>query len=431
MERFEPLGALGVALAAGLLIGLEREQAAGRDEHRPFPGGVRTHPLVALCAALGSLLLPTVGAWLLAALFLALVVLLAVGYLDDVRRGRDRGLTSEVAFLLTFLLGALAGSRGVIEPAGHEAIVVLGVAVVGTLLLSAKVPLHAIAGKLSREDVLATLKFLIVAVVVLPLLPDATYGPLEVLNPFEIGLMIVLIAGLGFVGYAAIRLLGPGRGLGVTGLLGGLVSSTAVTLSMSGRAKAHPELAPSCALAVVLASTIMNVRVAVETAIVHPPLLSMLALPLGAMLVAGLVACAVLWRDHRRAAARTDGEGPTFANPFELSSAVKFGLLYAAILFASKAASTYLGSGGSYLAGVVGGLTDVDAITLSMASLAQQGLPGEVAVTTILLGVFANTLVKGGMALAVGGRSFGKLILAAQAGVLAAGGLALAALWLG
>lgn len=427
MDHYEPFASLGTALAVGLLIGLERQQSApeGAAENY-FLGGVRTYPLVSLGGAVGALFVPLYGIWILLALLLAQVAFQLVAFADDVKRGASRGLTTEAAFLLTFLLGALAGSQGLLEPVSHKVMVVLSVGVVATLLLSAKATLHDLVGRATRQDVFATVKFLIVAVVVLPLLPDQTYGPLDVLNPFKIGLMIVLIAGIGFVGYGAIRVLGSGKGLGLTGLIGGLVSSTAVTLSMSSRAKGDKALAPICAMAVVLASTVMFARIAAEVAVVNRALLPLLLVPLGAMTAAGGLAAAVLFRGAQRA--QSEAAQVSFANPFELSSAVKFGLLYGAILFASKAATIYLGSSGVYLAGALAGATDVDAITLSMASLAKQGsIEPQVAVTTILIGAATNSCVKAGMAVALGGWLFGRQLLLAFGGVLLAGGVALLA----
>jgi len=302
------------------------------------------------------------------------------------------------------------------------------VAVAATILLSSKPALHKMAQKVSKEDTYATLKFLVVAVVALPLLPNQIMGPLAVLNPFNVGLMIVLIAGIGFIGYVAIRILGTGRGLAITGLVGGLVSSTAVTLSFSGRAKETPRLAPGCALAVVLASAIMYGRVLVEVAVVYAPLLRRLIVPMLAMLVAGAVVSFIFYRRAQEAA--KEKADVKFDNPFELSSAIKFGALYAGVLLVAKAATVYLGAGGTYLAGILAGTTDVDAITLSMAALARDGLDQNVAVTTIILGSASNTVVKGGMAVVLGGGVFGRQIALAFGIMLAAGLAGVAFLWL-
>src|SRR5512146_652224 len=248
---------------AGLLIGLERERSKPSDESRlAFLGGARTHPLLALVGGTSMLVARETGVVAVVVPFAALVALLALNYAGEVWRDVHRGITSEAAFLLSFLLGVLALTRGVLEER-QKVFVVASIAGVATFLLSAKPTLHPLAKRISTEDVAGTLKFLIVAVVVLPLLPDRTYGPLDVLNPFQVGVLMVLISGLSFAGYAAIRLLGPRKGLGLTGLLGGLVSSTAVTLSMARRAKERPEIEDSAALAVMLASTVMFARILV------------------------------------------------------------------------------------------------------------------------------------------------------------------------
>jgi uncharacterized membrane protein (DUF4010 family) len=425
MEGQEPFLSLGLAIAAGLLIGLEREQSASSaTAAESFLGGARTHPLVALVGGLAVLLSRQLGAGIAIAAFAALVVFLVVNYADDVRRGADRGITSEAAFLVSFLLGALSLSEGVLAPPTRKIFAVAATAVVATLLLSSKPALHPIVRRASREDVTATLKFLIVAVVVLPLLPDRTLGPLDVLNPRQIGWMLALITGIGFLGYAAIRLLGPQRGLGLTGLVGGLVSSTAVTLSMSARAREEPRLVHELALAVVLASSIMFFRVAVVVGVVNPALLRTLAWPMGLMALAGLGASGVLYSRSQHEGGKA--QPVAFKNPVELGAAIKFALLFAGVLLGSKAASTWLGVGGAYVAGLVAGTADMDAVALSMARLAQREIPAEVATTAIFLGAVSNTVVKAGLAAFLGGWGFGRRVALAFLCVLAAGAAGLA-----
>jgi len=266
LEPYELYVSLGLAIAAGLLIGIERELSAPRDSaDGSFLGGARTHPLVALVAGLSVLVSRETGWPVVVAAFASLILFLVVNFFDDVRRGAERGLTSEAAFLVSFLLGALSLTRDVIRPREYKFLAVAGVAVVATALLSAKPALNPLVRRLSRQDVVATLKFLILSVVVLPLLPDRAFGPFDALNPRQIGTLVVLMAGISFLGYAAIRFLGPQRGLGLTGLVGGLASSTAVTLSMSARARDEPRLADSLALSVVLSSSIMFVRMGISS----------------------------------------------------------------------------------------------------------------------------------------------------------------------
>ncbi|WP_375769265.1 DUF4010 domain-containing protein [Archangium gephyra] len=431
MDSYEPFLSLGLALAAGFLIGQEREYSAPepREGRESFLGGSRTYPLVSLAGAASVLVARQLGPWLMLLSLAALGALLVVSYAGDVRQGRSHGLTSEVSLLLSFLLGALALTQGVLEPMRVKVLVVAGLTVVATTLLSMKPELHAFLGRLQKRDVSAGVQLLFVAVVVVPLLPDATYGPLDVLNPRQLGWLTLLIAGIGFAGYVAIQALGSRRGLVVTGLIGGLVSSTAVTLTFSGRAKGAPrELAQGCALAVMLASSLMFLRVMGEVAVVNPPMVRLVAVPMGAMAATLLVASALLYRRSREVReVRGEGSEMQFSNPFALGSALKFTLLFALVLLGASAATASLGHRGAYLAGLLAGLTDVDAITLSMANLARTAaLPEDVAVTTLFLGTASNTLTKGIMATVVGGWRFGRWLLLVFAVTLAVGALALA-----
>jgi uncharacterized membrane protein (DUF4010 family) len=429
VSEYEPFLSLGVAAAAGLLIGLERERSRPEDGIESFVGGARTHPLFALVGALSALAARQLGPAAVVVPFLGLVVLLAVNYAGDVRRNLGRGITSEAAFLLSFLLGVLALSEGVVEPLGRRLLTVAAVAVVATFTLSSKPVTHALARRISREDLTATLTFLVVVVVVLPLLPDQAYGPYRVLNPFQIGVLLVLISGISFLGYVAVRLLGPQRGLGVTGLVGGLVSSTAVTLSLSGRARQRPEAADPVAMAVVLASTVMFARVLAIAAVVNRALLPALAPPLVGATLGGLAASWVLWRRARAVAIAADAL--EVRNPFELGRALQFALLFAVVLLGSRAATEELGAVGTYAAGVVAGSTDVDAITLSMARLGGGAVPLRVAATTVFLGVVSNTVVKGVLAAVVGGAGLGRRVGAGFLASFAAGAVGLAAAWWG
>ncbi|GMV79973.1 MAG: hypothetical protein AMXMBFR7_11570 [Planctomycetota bacterium] len=434
METYEPFVALAVAVGCGLLIGLQREQAAfaeGGREDQGFLGGVRTHPLYALVGALAMLLARQIGYWLVGAALVAVSVPLVLAYQDDLRKGRDRGLTSEMAFFVSFFCGALAMSQGLAEPFTNRLVLVAAVAIATTALLSTKEPLHGLVKKVTREELYATLIFLVVAAIVLPLAPDEAMGPLGTLNPFHIGLMVVLMSSISFVGYVAIRWMGPGRGLGVTGLVGGLVSSTAVTLSVSGRAKHEPGLASACALAVVLASCVVPLRVLLEVGAVNPSLLRIASLPLAVLLLAGLAGAYVLHRKRVQTPPQATVEDKArLKNPFELGQAVKFGLLFAAVRLACKAAETYLGTSGLLVAGVLGGLTDMDAVTLSMARMAREGTDERLATTCILAAGMSNTVVKGVLAWTLGGGAYGRYVAAASAAVVLAGGLGIAAVWL-
>lgn len=436
--RYEPYISLAVAVGAGLVLGLEREQARFRDggAHPAATfAGARTHPLLALFGGICALLANHYGVSVLIVGFAAVAWLAVSAYKaaeahPPVQRpdgGIDLGGTSEVTALLSFGLGALASSTDVFANTAEKLLIVTASTVVAAALLSMKPILHRLAQRLSNEDVLAAVKFSVAAVLVFPWLPDVAMGPYGAFNPAEIGMMILLIAGLDFVGYIGVRLLDARRGLLMTGLLGGLVSSTAVTLSMSGRARDEPELHGVRALAVLLASTVMFARVIVEVAVIHRPLVSVVAIPIGAMTVVGLLVVGVLYL--RRDEQIPEQAALKITNPFEMSSAIKFGALFALVLFAAKAADANLGAGGTYVAGVVSGLADVDAITLSMAKMSADGLSHAVAATTILLATATNSLVKAGIACAVGGWAYGRVVLAGITLSLAAGGIGLAFVW--
>lgn len=426
---FETVAGLGVSLAIGLFIGLERQRAIVRVEGDDvLLGGVRTFPLIAIAGSACALLSSVTSPWLVAAGLLGLVGLVAVHRVTLTPEQREGGLTTEVAALVTFLLGALACidiDRG-FNDASDRLLLVAALGVVTTLLLSIKPKLHEIVRKVSDEDVFATVQILVVAVVVLPLLPDEAFGPFDAIQPRQIGKMILLVGGVSFVGYVASRLMGAGRGLVVTGLIGGLVSSTAVTFSMSRRAKDDERVRPAAAVAVVAASSVMLVRVLVAVAVVHAPLLPRLVVPAGAMaLVGGALLIPLVVQARRGEKATAD---VVLKNPFELKSAVVFGVLFAVVIFISKAARATLGDTALYLAALVAGTTDVDAITLSTAALASEGLALDIAATTILIACFANTIVKGGIAWTSGGRAFGLVVARVFGAMMLAGGLALAAM---
>lgn len=422
MNTYEPFICLGVSLGVGLLIGLQREQSAHQDGHAEgdYLGGIRTYPMYALAGALTVLLAQKLSMWLLPAALVVLSTPLILAYAQDLKDHKDRGLTSEVSFVLAFLLGALALADGVISPMSTRLLLVAAMGVAITALLSMKKPLHGLAKRVSSEDMYSTMKFLVLAVIVLPLLPNTTVGPLDVLNPFSVGLMIVLMAGVSFAGYVAVRLLGAGHGLGLTGLIGGLVSSTAVTLAVSGRARNDATLANSCALAVILASTVMVGRVALVISAVNRELLKVVAVPLAGMVAGGLIAALVLFLLTRNDAKATSTD-MHFKNPFELGTAFKFGAIYVVILFITKGAVTYFGNSGVYIASLLGGLTDMDAVTLSMSRLGGAGLDMTVAAIAILIAAASNTCVKTGLSISLGGWHFGKRVLLAFVGVLAAG----------
>ncbi|MCP3869815.1 MAG: MgtC/SapB family protein [Gammaproteobacteria bacterium] len=381
----------GAALGLGMLIGMERERT--RNEERAF-AGVRTFALVALLGATAAyageqLAIP----WIVGLVFMAIMALVGVAYYVSAQNGQI-GATTEVSVLITFFVGSMC-AWGEVGIAG-------AVAVVTMLLLALKGWLHNLATHIESSDVEATLKFAIITLIVLPLVPNTNYGPegLEVINPYKTWLMVVLIAGLNFFGYILVKVVGREHGLGITGLLGGLVSSTAVTLSFSQRSRVEPNLAPVLALAILLAWTVMFFRVVVEVGVVNPTLARSLTLGMLLMGVTSLAICFILWKRNRTT---EKAEVESGNNPFELGDAIKFGGVFAVVIFVASAAQVYLGNTGLYLAGALAGLTDVDAIALSMANLAWENPANTgAAARTIVIAVISNTMVKCGMAIWLG-----------------------------
>ncbi len=398
----------GAALAIGVLIGLQREYAYGGSDEELF-AGVRTFPLISLLGCTGALMADELSnPWGLIGLLLPMGALILAAHFVGAWRGGDMGLTTEMATLLAFAAGALCYWSYLPLAAA--------VGVAATVLLSLKPEMHAFAQRITREDIYATLKFAVITVIVLPLLPDRGFGPppLDVVNPHEIWLMVVLISGISFLGYVLIKLVGPRQGISLTGLLGGLVSSTPVTLSFSERSQKEKELGKPFALAIVVAWSMTYLRVLVEVATLNGQLLRKLWPPMIAASLVGLAYGAYLYLSQPT---REEGEVP-FSNPFELGTALKFGLLYAVVLVVSKAAGVYTGDAGVYLSSFIAGLPDADAVTLSIAQLtgraggqAEAGLTVTTGARAIVIGAMANTLAKGGIVLGTGAAELKRAIL--------------------
>ncbi|MCC6847542.1 MAG: MgtC/SapB family protein [Deltaproteobacteria bacterium] len=398
----------GAALGLGVLLGLERE----RSKTPAGFAGVRTFGLFAVTGAVAAFLDAALDRpWLALGLFAAVAALVVVSYAVSARRG-ELGITTEVSALLAFLMGYLC-------VAGHP-MLAAGLAVASGGVLALKEWLHRLAGRIEPADVEATLKFAIVSIIVLPLVPNESFGPapLDVVNPYKIWLMVVLISGLNFASYVLVKTVGAEHGIGLTGLLGGLVSSTAVTLGFAQRSREAPAQAAALGLGILVAWTVMFARVVVLVGAVAPGLAPRVA---AAMAALGLPCLAISWLLWRRRRAKETASVRAGANPFELGQAIRFGVIFGAITFVAKAAQVYLGDAGLYLAGAIAGLTDVDAIALSMAQLAvAMPASAEAAVRTIVIAVASNTLVKAGIAVFLGAPGLRRVVLAATGVILVA-----------
>ncbi len=412
MEPSQLFLRFGASLAIGFMIGLQREFAT-RGEDQEIVAGERTFALMGLVGALAAMAADELQSPLA---FIGIILLLgifsAVAYFIDAWRGYV-GLTTEVAIVVTVLIGALS----------YWGYLVLAVAlgIATTMLLSLKLETDRFVRALTREDIFAALQFAVISAIILPVLPNVSFlpQPFDVLNPFKIWLMVVFISGISFLGYLAIKLVGPEQGIGIIGFLGGLVSSTAVTLSFSERSSREPGLSRQFALAIMVAWTVMFVRVLIAVGVLNRQLLSVVWMPLAAAGVVGMLYAIYLFFSQRVA----ERGMVQFSNPFDLKSAIKFGLLYAVVLLISRTAQMYLGDTGLLLSALVSGIADVDAITLSMAELSSaEGLDVHIASRAIVVATMSNTAVKGGIALMGGSVALRRalwpgILLLASAGV--------------
>ncbi len=401
-----------VAVLLGFLIGLERERK--RETQGSIFAGIRTFPLIALFGAVVGALSQAVSPWVLVASFLPMAVLIALAYWRETV-GVKVGGTTQVAVLVAYGLGVLAG-YGEFVPA-------LAGSVLTTGMLSMRTELRRLAGGLSREDLFAVVQFAVVSLVVLPLVPNETFGPWGVWNPHTIWILVVLISGLSFVGYVASKLIGVTRGIGWSGLLGGLASSTAVTMSFSERSKKQPTLSIVYAIGALAASAVMVPRLWVLLGVLQPKMIPPTLLSLGVLFVITTLGGLTVLRERNR----DQVEGARVTNPFELRTALQFALLFSIILLAAKAAQIYLGTGGLYLASALAGVTQLDAITLTLIHQVGSGLDVHVAARSLAIAAATNSLFKAGLAVTIGARRFGRSVLVTL--VLAAVGC-IAAAWL-
>lgn len=410
----ELLIGLLVTLGIGILMGLEREFSR-RDEK--LLAGIRTYPLITLWGFLAALLSAVYSPWLFTGSLIGLLALVGISYVVTARNG-DIGATSEISVVLAFLLGGLVHTG--------RLTLAIGIAVVVTALLSLKLQFHSVVGRLSLQDIYALLKFIVISVLILPFLPDTQVGPYPFLVPRDIWLVVVLVAAVGFAGYLLAKFIGARQSIVLTALLGSLVSSTAVTMQYSVRSKAAPASGRDYAAGIIFASSVMFLRVLAIIFFINRDMFLRLLVPLLACAVAGGTVGIVLLRRQASTPPPASGAGVSVENPLDLIGALKFGAIYLAILFFVHFIRQYAGTSGVYIAGIVSGLTDVDAISISMSQLAGETLSASVARTTIVLATLSNSIVKYTIALFSGHRvirgvvsvGFGAIIIAGVLGLI-------------
>jgi uncharacterized membrane protein (DUF4010 family) len=403
---------LGLSLGMGLLVGLQREYASSKT------AGIRTFPLITLTGTVCGLLAKEFDVWILVAGFLGVISLLIIGSIQKIKDNQEGGgITTEAAVLLMFSLGAYL--------VFGEPIVAVVLTGVTTVLLHFKTSLHGWVNKIGEQDLRAVMQFVLITMVILPVLPNTTYDQYEVLNPRDIWLMVVLIVAISLCGYFAYKLLGDRIGALLGGILGGLISSTATTVSYSKIAARNMTAGKFAAFVIITASAISLVRVLIEIRIVAPSSFMNLAFPLVAELAVMIILTGILSFKQRKGDFKMQDQ----KNPAELKSAITFGLLYAVISFLSAAAKDKFGNEGLYVVSILSGLTDMDAITLSTAKMAEQkNIDASLGWRLILIAFLANLVFKGGIALVIAGKDFAKTI-ALLFGIAILTGLAILFIW--
>jgi len=399
------------SILIGVFIGLEREYAKRRYNPHIF-GGIRTFILISVLGAISGYF-----GWYfynMAFLFIPFLVISAfvlINYFVVAKELKETHSTTGICALLTFILSSM-----VFFGFGKIA-VALGILI--AVLLASRHYLHQFIAKINRKELKDILTFAIITLVILPFLPNRTFGPLDVFNPYHIWLMVVFVSGISFVGYMLIKIFGANKGISMMGFIGGLASSTATAVSFSEKSKKENKiLSKAFALAIIIASTTMFLRVIFEVSVINNNLIDELIIPLGLMSITGFLFSYYYFKTKKR----EKKHGINMTSPFTLKPALKFGIFFALVLFISKAAQIYLGTSGIYVTSVLSGLADVDAIVLSMSKLAYNGVITEkVASSAITMAALSNTLVKGGIVYFLGSEELRKKVALAFVAILFVG----------
>ncbi|MGR9046735.1 MAG: MgtC/SapB family protein [Gammaproteobacteria bacterium] len=411
MTELENFKLLGIALAIGLLIGIERGwESRNRDEGMRI-AGLRTYGLIGLLGGIWALIARQVDPMLMGFAFLGLTFVTLVAYSKSLKEIEGYGITSIIATLITFSLGALI-VFGHITLASAAAVVI-------TLLLGFKPLLHGWLKKLEQKELNATLELLLISVVMLPILPNQGFGPWSLFNPYHIWWMVVLIAAISYLGYFSIRIAGNRHGPVLTGVFGGLVSSTAVTLNLSRFSKQSPGVENALTAGILTACATMFPRTLLLASILNPDLLQLL---LPSMLTMSLFTYLTAFLFWKKAPEETKTDHMVILeNPFQLGIALKFGALLLTIMFLARLLQDYFGDTGAYLLAAISGITDVDPITLSMSRMSRDGMELVVAVRAIFIAVSVNSIVKGAITLFIGGLPVGIRVAGSLVGTVVAG----------
>jgi uncharacterized membrane protein (DUF4010 family) len=392
-----PLSGAITAVLIGLLLGLERERSQRSPDDWLF-AGIRTFPLLTLSGFVAAHGTQYGVPWALPVTLLVIGALAVAAY---VRAGGVHvGATTEAAAIFAPLLGALV--------AWGQSGLAASMAILVTLLLTMKSGLHRLAGAVTEEEIVSILKFGIVAVILVPLLPETAMGPYGALVPRKVGIVVVILSAISLGGYLLVRILGGRSGWSLAGLMGGLASSTAVTLSLSTQARGREadEVRP-LAVGIVLASTVLYVRALMLVAFFDGALAARLVPRLLSLFLAGLVLGALAYRGLKN----EERSGVVVKNPTEIGKAILLGLLFSAILIGARAVQAQLGPRGIWVTGLVGGFVDVDSVIVATADLRRQGLVSvEAGASALLLATVANLTLKGLLVIGLGGRTLARRV---------------------
>lgn len=370
-----------ISLAIGALVGIEREMR-GRGE---LVEGIRTFILISLLGTLSGYFSETVigNQYLIFIGFILVGILTIYGYRAKVLKTKHLGLTTEIAVLLTFVIGLL------IYYDQYPYFLSVSMGIILTFILVSKEILHRFAKHLKIEEIWDALVFAILAFIILPILPNRTIDPFNSVNPFLIWFAIVIVLSMNFLSYIAVKIFGVSRGITLTGLFGGMASSTAVSIDMAGKARQNKKIIYPAAFAVVVASTTMFLRMIILAGIFNPSQAVLLALPFVVLALAGYLLSINIWRKMEERKAFLE-----LKSPLALGPAFKYGIFFSVIFLVSGFVRIYFGESGLILVALIAGLVDVDAITISYSTMALTTLSPLIATIGIVLAGLSNTFSK-------------------------------------
>ncbi|MBY7763082.1 MgtC/SapB family protein [Vibrio fluvialis] len=404
-----------VALLLGAIVGTQRGWVARNNVEGSRVAGIRTFSLVGLYGGLSAILAAHYSPLLLGFALLALVVLASIAFVLKQRKSQDISITGVVSLLVTFVLGSLAVSG--------EPVLAAAAAVITAVVLDNKKELHEALQKLQEYELDAALRLMLISIVMLPLLPNQSYGPWQALNPYEIWWMVVLIASISFLGYFAIKIGGAKRGVLFTSVFAGFSSSTALTLQFSNLSRDQPTISPLLASGILLCCGTMFPRLLIVASLINTELTPILWPVIAVMMIGLYIPAWFIWRSTD--VDFNEDQSANHKNPLALQSALWFGVILAIIMLLAHALSDWFGQAGTLALSAVSGITDVDAITLALGRQSTHSLDVYTAAMGIIIAASVNTLVKMGMVISIGDRGLWVRVAPAMVLSVVAGALTL------